>query len=154
MCPYLCICFSPLSSFHFEFLSFLSSGEFFLLHCVFYTHSVVFLSQSFLEFVKRGHLSKIHSNFCVCECVCVCICVYIYIYIGGSDSKESACNVGDLGSIPELEGGHGNPLQYSSLENPRDRGAWWGVTDTEQVSTASIYIYMCVCVCVCVCVYN
>ena len=36
---------------------------------------------------------------------------------GGSDSKESACNVGDLGSIPGLGrfpgGGHGNPLQYS-----------------------------------------
>ena len=41
---------------------------------------------------------------------------------GGSDDKESACNVGDLGSIPGLgrspEGGHGNPLQYSCLENP------------------------------------
>ena len=40
----------------------------------------------------------------------------------GSDSKESACNVGDLGSIPGLGsflgGGHGNPLQYSCLENP------------------------------------
>ena len=41
---------------------------------------------------------------------------------GGSDSKESTCNLGDLGSIPELGrspgGGHGNPLQYSCLENP------------------------------------
>ena len=40
----------------------------------------------------------------------------------GSDSKESACNVGDLGLIPGLGrspgGGHGNPLQYSCLENP------------------------------------
>ena len=40
---------------------------------------------------------------------------------GGSDGKESACNVGDLGLIPGLErfpgGGHGNPLQYSCLEN-------------------------------------
>ena len=47
---------------------------------------------------------------------------------GGSDSKESAYNVGDLSSIPELGrspgGGHGNPLQYSCLENPMDRGAW------------------------------
>ena len=38
---------------------------------------------------------------------------------GGSDSKESACNVGDLGSIPGLGrspgGGHGNPHQYSWL---------------------------------------
>ena len=42
---------------------------------------------------------------------------------GGPDGKESACNVGELGSIPELGrslgGGHDNPLQYSSLENPR-----------------------------------
>ena len=47
---------------------------------------------------------------------------------GGSDCKESACNAGDLGSIPgsgrSLGGGHGNPLQYSCLKNPMDRGAW------------------------------
>ena len=47
---------------------------------------------------------------------------------GGSDSKESACNVGDLGLIPGLGRspgeGNGNPLQYSCLENPMDGGAW------------------------------
>ena len=47
----------------------------------------------------------------------------------GSDSKESACKVEDLGSIPGLGRfsgeGNGNPLQYSCLENPMDRGAWW-----------------------------
>ena len=47
---------------------------------------------------------------------------------GGSDNKESACNVGDLCSVPGLGrspgGGHGNPLQYSGLENLMDRGAW------------------------------
>ena len=41
----------------------------------------------------------------------------------------NAGDIGDVGSIPELErspgGGNGNPLQYSSLENPMDRGAWW-----------------------------
>ena len=46
---------------------------------------------------------------------------------GGSDGKESACNAGDLGSIPgsgrSLGEGNGNPLQYSYLENPMDRGA-------------------------------
>ena len=46
---------------------------------------------------------------------------------GGSDGKESACSVGDLGLIPGLGrspgGGHSNPLQYSCLENPKDRGA-------------------------------
>ena len=49
---------------------------------------------------------------------------------GGSDHKEFACNVGNLGSIPRLGRspgrGHGNPLQYSCLENPMDRAAWWG----------------------------
>ena len=44
------------------------------------------------------------------------------------DGKESACNAGDLGSIPGLgrfpEEGNGNPLQYSCLENSMDRGSW------------------------------
>ena len=48
---------------------------------------------------------------------------------GGSDSKESACNAGDLGSVPALGRspgeGKGYPRQYSCLENPMDRGAWW-----------------------------
>ena len=45
---------------------------------------------------------------------------------GGSDGKESACNAGDPGSVPGLGRspgeGNGNPLQYSCLENPMDRG--------------------------------
>ena len=51
---------------------------------------------------------------------------------GGSVGKETAYNAGnarDMGSIPGLGRspgeGHGNPLQYSCLENPMDRGAWW-----------------------------
>ena len=47
---------------------------------------------------------------------------------GGSEGKASACNVGDLGSIPGLgrcsEEGKGDPLQYSCLENPMDGGTW------------------------------
>ena len=46
---------------------------------------------------------------------------------GGSDRKESACNAGDADSFPESgrsPEGNGNPFQYSSLENPMDRGAW------------------------------
>ena len=50
---------------------------------------------------------------------------------GGSMGKESTCNAGDtsgMGSIPEWERSpgeeQGNPLQYSSLENPVDREAW------------------------------
>ena len=48
--------------------------------------------------------------------------------------KKLPANAGDrreAGSIPELgrspRGGHGNPLQYSRLENPMDRGAWWAM---------------------------
>ena len=47
----------------------------------------------------------------------------------GSDSKESACRAGDLGLIPGLGRspgeGNSNPLQYSCLDNPMVRGAWW-----------------------------
>ena len=47
---------------------------------------------------------------------------------GGSDDKESACNVGDLDLIPGLGRSpgewNGYPLQYSDLESPMDRGAW------------------------------
>ena len=47
---------------------------------------------------------------------------------GGSDGKESAHNVRDLGTIPQLgrspEEGNGNPFQYPCLENFMDRGAW------------------------------
>ena len=50
-------------------------------------------------------------------------------FSGGSEVKASACNAGNLGSIPGSERspgeGNGNPPQYSCLENPMDRGAWW-----------------------------
>ena len=71
---------------------------------------------------------------------------------GSSDGKESTSKAEDLGSVPGLGrspgGGHGNPLQYSCLENPMDRGAWqatvhW-ITElemTEQLSTAHIHLY-------------
>ena len=50
-------------------------------------------------------------------------------FSGGSDGKESACHVEDLGLIPGLRRspgeGNGNTFQYSCLENSMDRGAWW-----------------------------
>ena len=67
---------------------------------------------------------------------------------GGSESQESACNVGDLGSIPGLGrshgGGHGNPFQYSCLENHHGQRSLagydpWGLKEsdtTERLSTA------------------
>ena len=52
---------------------------------------------------------------------------HFHTFPGGSDGKDSACNEGDPGSIPESGRspgeGNGNPLQYSCLKNPMDRGA-------------------------------
>ena len=62
------------------------------------------------------------------------ICHYVMgpdvmIFPGGSEVKVSACNAGDLDSIPglgkSLRDGKGNLFQYSCLENPTDGGAWW-----------------------------
>ena len=54
--------------------------------------------------------------------------VHLKDFPSGSASKESACDAGDLGSIPGLGRspgeGNGNPPQFSCLGNPMDRGAW------------------------------
>ena len=56
------------------------------------------------------------------------ICNNMEGFPGGLDDKESSCSVGCLGWIPGLGRspgeGNSNPLQYSCLENPMDRGAW------------------------------
>ena len=53
----------------------------------------------------------------------------VFYFPGSSDGKVSVCNAGDPGSIPgsgrSPGGGNGNPLQYSCLERPMERGAWW-----------------------------
>ena len=63
---------------------------------------------------------------------------------GGSDGKESTCNVGDLGSIPGLERSpgreHGNPLQYSCLKNPHGQRSLvgcgpWGHKELDMTAT-------------------
>ena len=72
-------------------------------------------------------------------------------FSGGSDSKESACNAGDLGSILGLGRshgrGHGNPLHYSCLENPHGQRSLasyspWGRKEsdtTERLSTVHAF---------------
>ena len=64
----------------------------------------------------------------------------ILSYPGGSDSKESICSAGDVGSIPgsgiSPGEGHGNPLQYSCLENPMDSyGSLGSQRDTNEQLT-------------------
>ena len=54
-------------------------------------------------------------------------------FLGSSDSKDSACNVGDLGLLPGLGRspgeGNGYPYQCSCLGNLKKRGAWWTTVD-------------------------
>ena len=74
--------------------------------------------------------------------VCVCVCIYIYRererererekhitpFLVTQLGKEPACNAGDAGLIPRLGRlpgeGNDNPVQYSCLKNPMDRGVW------------------------------
>ena len=76
-------------------------------------------------------------------------------FLGGSNGKKSACNAGDLDSTLGLgrspAGGHGNPFQYSPLENPHGQGSLagyhpWGRKDsdmTEQLSLTHMHTHMC-----------
>ena len=65
---------------------------------------------------RAGHI--VRDNYCI---------LLLRGFPGGSDCKEAACNVGDLGSIPGLGRSlgkrNGYQFQYSFLENPMDRGA-------------------------------
>ena len=62
--------------------------------------------------------------------------MFLIGFLGDSDSNESACSAGDPGSIPgsgrSRGEGNGNLLQYSYLENPMDRGAWWATVHGSQ----------------------
>ena len=66
----------------------------------------------------------------------------------GSNSKESACNVGDPGSIPRLgrspAGGHANPLHYSCLENPHGQRSLVGDSpwDCKESETTEQFSYL------------
>ena len=88
--------------------------------------SLTVLHPNISNYCNLLHIIYLH----LCVCVCVCVCVYIYIYIYEKSSG----------------GGHGNPLHYSSLENPMDREAWRATvhrvtkswTRLKQLSTAYI----------------
>ena len=111
------------------------------------------------------------SGKSVCMCVC-CVCVFMCVYIcvclggfpGGSDNKESACNAGDLESVPRLE----DPLEkgmatHSSIlawriprtEEPDGLQSMdHKVLDTTERLILSLHFHMGVFTCVCICVYG
>ena len=67
------------------------------------------------------------------------------MFSGDSDSKESACNAGDQGSIPGSGRFHGevngNPLQYSCLEDSMYWGAWWATVHKESDMTERLHFH-------------
>ena len=69
---------------------------------------------------------------------------FIYYLPGGSEVKASACNAGDVGSIPGLGRspgeGNGNPLQYSCLENPMNGGACWATVHEVAMISSTTYV--------------
>ena len=79
-------------------------------------------------------LLHIFPSLCVCSQSLSHVQLFVAPWpIACSEVKASAWNAGDLGLIPGLGRspgeGHGNPLQYSCLENPMDGGAWWAAVD-------------------------
>ena len=74
--------------------------------------------------MKNAHWGNLKGNI-----FNVLLLIMIFLVDSISDGKELAYNAADLGLIPgsgRFPGkGNGNPLQYSCLENPMDRGAWW-----------------------------
>ena len=96
--------------------------------------SIEFSKQEYcsgLSFPSPGDLpnSGIKPRFLHCRQILYCLSHQGSL--SGSVGKESSCNAGDPGSVPgwgKSPGeGNGNPLQYSCLENPMDRGASWAI---------------------------
>ena len=131
---------------------------------MFYTYVLEFSRETEpTEYVCISISNDIYTHICICVCVCVyiyiyicvcvCVCVCVYWLPLWLSSKESACNAGEASSITRLGrfpgGRNGNPLQYSCLENPMDKGAWQSTVHrvakkshmTETPEHAHTYIY-------------
>ena len=81
-----------------------------------------------LVLLLQVSMASLIFHYCILSTFVVRIIDVAMGFPGGLNSKESTCNARDMGSVPgsgkSHGGGHGNPLQYSCLENPRDRGTW------------------------------
>ena len=88
-----------------------------------------------IQFLLNIYIFLLNIYICIHMYIYIYIYIYMYMHIslslpGGAIGKEPACrdirNTGSiLGSGRPPGGGHSNPLHYSCLENPIDRGAWW-----------------------------
>ena len=110
---------------------------------------------SFYMFIAHWHSPDIDGLF-VLSCSLLCWIMFFLLmskhalgFHGGSGYKESACNAGDLGSIHgsgrSPGGGHGNPLQYSCLENPQRQRSLvgyspWGCKESAMTKQINISI--------------
>ena len=101
--------------------------------------------------VDVGFDECVHIFISVCVCLCVYVCGVLPLWLSG---KESVCNAGtarDVSSIPgagrSSGGGHGNPLQYSCLENPHGQRSLAGYRVTKtQHACVYVCVYMGVCI--------
>ena len=102
-------------------------------------------------FLLRVKMSLLHICYCfINEVLSIYLPTWASLWLSDKESAFDARATGDLGLIPgperSLGEGHGNPLQYSCLENPMDRGALWvtkSQTRLKQLSTlTSIYLFI------------
>ncbi|XDA86401.1 hypothetical protein R6Z07M_016114 [Ovis aries] len=111
-----------------QFCNFFSLKSFFL---EIYVRDPFFFSWNTTQFYQLHctvHLLHCNHPASTMKCLFCLLFIYMKSFSGSSDSLVSACNAGDLGSIPGLGRypgeGNGNPLQYSCLESSMDGGAW------------------------------
>ena len=112
---------------------FLSTLSFLFLHPLFPSFEVLMNFSVFPFFLSQIGNSRCHFRSFETFILRYTLFLYTFVYIfrgfpGGSEGKEAACNARDQGLIPGLGGtpgeGNGSPLQYSCLENSKDRGTW------------------------------
>ena len=120
------------NDYHNKLLTSITSQKFFLM-------MQAFKNRTIIQLVATCFISNFQIHSTVLLTIVTCHILHPKDFPGGSEGKESACNVGDLGSIPgsgrSPEGGHGNPLQYFCLENPhgqRSLGSYSPQGCTEQ----------------------
>ena len=139
-------------------------------------HECMYWCISVYSYIHLCAYVSIYLSFYLLIHVCLWVCMYLPGFLGGSDSKESNCNAGrpgfdpGLGRSPGRE--HGNPLQYTCLENPhgqrnlagyspwgrRVRHNWMTKLSTciypsTYLSAYLSVIYPCMYVCMYVCMY-